>query len=106
SPDPPNAPQDLSAKDVTTTSCTLTWEPPENDGGSPITGYHIERCVAGSSRWLRITKEPVTEREFLAEDFVEGNEYCFRIVALNKVGEGPPGPKSQVVEAKDPWSNS
>ena len=34
---------------------------------------------------------------------VEGNEYQYRIVAENKVGEGPPGPPSQPVLAKDPW---
>lgn len=82
----------------------LHWKEPTENGGTEITGYYVERCLAGTSRWLRITKEPVTTREYLAEEFVEGNEYCFRIIALNKVGEGPPGPSSQVVEAKDPWS--
>ena len=34
---------------------------------------------------------------------MEGNEYQFRIVAENKVGEGHPGPASQPITAKDPW---
>lgn len=36
-------------------------------------------------------------------DLVEDTEYEFRIIAVNKVGEGPPGPKSKPVLAKDPW---
>ncbi len=38
-----------------------------------------------------------------ATDLVEGNEYQFRIVAVNKVGEGEPGPASQPITARDPW---
>ena len=82
----------------------LTWKAPEETGGTDITGYFIERSTAGSSRWLRITKDAIPEREYEVRDLVEGNEYTFRIVAVNKVGEGPPGPKSKPVLAKDPWS--
>ena len=39
----------------------LTWQPPENDGGSKIKGYHVERRLTSSSRWLKINKDVVTE---------------------------------------------
>ena len=34
---------------------------------------------------------------------VRRNKYEFCIIAINKIGEGEPGPKSQTVLAKDPW---
>ena len=102
-PDPPGPPSAPEATEVTKESCTLTWKEPEENGGTPVTGYFIERCTAGSTRWLRITKEPVEDTTYETKDLVEGTEYKFRVVAINKVGEGPPGPESKPVLAKDPW---
>ena len=89
--------------DVTKESCVLTWEAPEKDGGTPVIGYHMERCTGGSSRWIRQTKDLIPDTTFDVEDLIEDNTYEFRMVAVNKVGEGPPGPKSASITAKDPW---
>lgn len=43
--DKPSPPLDLSACDITSESATLNWSKPEDDGGSPITGYRIEKRV-------------------------------------------------------------
>ena len=102
-PGPPSAPE---PSEVTKESCTLTWKEPEENGGTPITGYHIERCTGDSARWLRITKEPVEGLTYACTDLIEGTEYKFRVVALNKVGEGPAGPESAPFIAKDPWGMS
>ena len=102
-PDPPGAPSAPEPSDVTKESCQLTWTAPESDGGSPIIGYFIERAQKGSSRWLRVNKEPVPDKSHKVTDLIEDNEYIFRIVAVNKIGEGPPGPESKPVKAKDPW---
>ena len=101
--DPPGPPSAPEPTDITKESCELTWKAPENDGGSPIIGYFIERAQTGSSRWLRCNKEPVSDKTYKVTDLIEDNEYVFRIVAVNKVGEGPPGPLSANVKAKDPW---
>lgn len=102
--DVPGKPSAPKIEEVTKESCTLSWTAPESDGGTPITGYYVERATAGSSRWLRMTKQPVTDLTYRATDLVEDTQYEFRIVAVNKVGEGEPGPKSSPVLAKDPWS--
>ena len=84
----------------------MTWQPPEEDGGTPVTGYFVERKTTESSRWLKITKGTLAETNLEVKDLIEGTEYVFRVTAVNKVGEGPPGPSSKPVVAKDPWGES
>ena len=86
--DPPGAPCKLKVDDLTKTSCTLNWEAPENDGGSPITGYNVEKL--SGTRWIRATKKPVTKCSFPVSDLVEGSENEFRVCAENAAGVGEP----------------
>ena len=102
-PGPPEAP---SISDVTKTGCVVAWQPPKEDGGSPVTGYHVERCIAKTDRWLKISKGAVTELKFTVTDLVEGTEYQFRISAENKVGVGPPSSPCPPFVAKDAFSKS
>ena len=43
-PSQPGIPQ---VTDITGTSCKLSWQAPSSDGGSPITGYVVERRSGG-----------------------------------------------------------
>ena len=85
--------------------CLLTWQPPKQNGGSDVTGYHIERCLATTNRWMLVTKDDdvITGLEHQLGDLVEGNEYEFRIIAENKVGRGAPSVAVGPHMAKDPW---
>ena len=69
-----------------------------------MTGYHVERCLAKSDRWLKVNKGAVAELKFAVTDLVEGNEYQFRVSAENKVGVGPPSSPCPPFVAKDPFS--
>ena len=60
-PGPPSAPEPL---EVTSTTCDLAWRPPENDGGSPVTGYYVQRTPAGRDRWIRITRDSVPDIKY------------------------------------------
>jgi len=102
--DPPGPPSVPTAQDVCKDSCELTWRAPEQDGGAPVTGYHVERCASGRvDRWIRITRQAVPDTRYKVGELVEGNEYQFRISAENSVGVGPAGPESDPIIAKDPW---
>ena len=99
----PGPPLDVEVSEVTKESAVITWKAPESDGGSPITGYVVERSLAASARFLRVNKQPVTELKLKVEELVEDNEYVFRVIAENKIGPGEPSEPSKPVMARDPW---
>lgn len=53
--DTPSAPKDLRAADVTKESVTLTWQPPENDGGSVVSHYIVEKKETTKKAWSTVT---------------------------------------------------
>ena len=80
----------------------MTWKAPESNSGFPVTGYFVNQAEKESSHWLHCNKEPVCDTKYKVTDLIEDTEYIFRIVAVNKIGEGLPGPKSVPVLAEDP----
>lgn len=56
-PSKPKGPLDVA--DVTKNGCTLSWKKPEDDGGSPIDYYEIEKLdpVSGKSRICVLRKK-------------------------------------------------
>ena len=101
--DLPDSPKHLQVTDITRSYMTMTWEMPQKDGGSPITGYVIERCQLPGSRWTRLNKENVPDTVYTATDLVEGTEYKFRVAAENAAGVGPPSEPTGPIKAKDPY---
>ena len=84
-------------------SCVVSWQPPLNDGGSPLTGYLLERRAGTSSQWVRAIPYPISETSVHLTDLVEGNMFEFRVIAENQVGATNPSAASQPVIARDPW---
>ena len=100
--DPPGPPENFNATDISKTSCTLTWQPPAFDGGSPIKGYYIEKCSGYSSRWSKVNREPVKRPTIRLDDLDEGTEYKFRVCAENEAGIGKPS-EPIAFTAKNPY---
>ena len=82
---------------------TVKWSPPESDGGSRITNFILERREKFATRWVRVTRDTITETTFRVTDLMEGTEYEFRVTAENKAGPGPAGPPSDSTIAKPPY---
>ena len=53
--DTPSAPRDLKANDVTKESVALTWNPPDNNGGSVISHYIVEKKESTKKSWSTVT---------------------------------------------------
>lgn len=106
STDVPDAPKKLQPSEVTRSAVTLTWEPPESDGGSVITGYIVERKSPTTSRWVRVNKSPVRDTVYTVADLAEGMEYEFRVLAENAAGISKPSQPTGIIKAVDPYSKS
>lgn len=99
----PDAPAAPTISDITANFANVSWQAPASDGGSPLLGYFVERQSDISPRWIRINREVVNDVSLPFTDLVEGTEYAFRVIAVNKKGESKPSPPSDNVLAKNPY---
>jgi len=67
---------------------TLTWSPPSDDGGAAITDYLVEYATAGSDLWLPLNDGTSTATSATITGLTNGQQYNFRISAVNSVGIG------------------
>ena len=95
--EPPDRPLSPRAIEVHTSSCTLVWKAPEEDGGSPITEYFVEFKREGGAGWILIDT-PVENRHFCVDSLIRSSWYQFRITAANKKGRSRPGYESDPIE--------
>lgn len=82
---------------------TLQWDPPEDDGQSPIIEYVVERREKSEKDWHVCGSTPADGRgtHFLTDDkVVEGKEYYYRVRAVNKAGPGDPCDHGNSVKIK------
>ena len=78
----------------------LRWTPPASDGGSPVTGYVIEKREKGSTRWTKAGESKGPDCKGTAENLEEGVTYEFRVRAVNVAGPGEPNQASKPITAK------
>lgn len=97
--DVPGSPGAPEVKDKTKSSITLSWSPPDRDGGSPVKGYIIELHEEGSPDWRRVNPadklHPSTE--ITVPDLKEGKKCKFRIYAVNAAGRSEPAKTADVL---------
>jgi hypothetical protein len=83
---PPTVPQAVTARTASATSASVSFAPPASDGGSPVTGYHVQ-CVSsdgGNNRTVTASTSPRT-----VTLLATGKTYACRVRAVNAVGNGP-----------------
>lgn len=96
--------------EVCLASMTVNWEEPKYDGGSPITGYFIEKKETTSKRWSRVNRDPIRAlplgNNWDVTGLLEGAMYQFRVIAANAAGCGLPSMPSDPVLCRDPISKN
>lgn len=93
-PGPPEGP--LRFTNISAEKATLWWSPPENDGCAAITHYVIEKRETSRITWALVTSK-CEACSFNATKLIKGNEYQFRVSAVNTFGVGKPLESDPVV---------
>ena len=100
--DPPSPPGKPNISAIGGDFVNLSWDRPENDGGSRIKGYWVEKREIGLEIWQRVNQYLHTALQFNITNLIEGRSYEFRTFAENDIGVSQPSTNSQQVVAKDP----
>ncbi|KAG8434139.1 hypothetical protein GDO86_012491, partial [Hymenochirus boettgeri] len=98
---PTSEPLHLTVEDVTDTTCTLKWRPPDRIGAGGIDGYLIEYCKEGSDQWIESNKELVERCGYTVKDLPTGEKISFRVRAVNIAGLSEPAIMAQPVTIRE-----
>ncbi|XP_035255213.1 myosin binding protein Ca isoform X2 [Anguilla anguilla] len=98
---PTSEPTRLTVEDVTDTTCSLKWLPPDRVGAGGIDGYIIEYCVEGGTEWIRGTKDPVEKNHYTVRGLPTGEKLLFRVMTINIAGLSPPSYTQQSVTIRE-----
>jgi hypothetical protein len=102
--DRPSKPKNLVVKLLDIGECELVWKQPEDDGGSPLTGYCIEKCEERrAASWDEVCVMSVEERKAIVNRLIDKAKYRFRVSAENKYGRSEPCESIEPILIKSPF---
>lgn len=99
-PSPPTGPIEILS--ITSESCILEWQPPEDDGGTDITNYIVEKRESGSTAWQLINSS-VKRTSLHVSHLTKYMQYTFRVSAENRFGVSK-HTESETIVAEHPFS--
>uniref|UniRef100_A0A3B1IHI7 Titin n=1 Tax=Astyanax mexicanus TaxID=7994 RepID=A0A3B1IHI7_ASTMX len=95
-PGPSSGPLDVTG--LTAEKCTLTWGPPQENGGAEIQHYIYRKT--NDEDWV-VGVGHTKNTEFTVVGLTSGTEYVFVVKSINKIGPSEPSPESDPQIAKD-----
>src|SRR5256712_659412 len=90
SPTSPSSPTGLAATATSTSQINLSWTAPIVDGGSPVTGYEIDRSTSGGSFSTIVSNTATTATTYSDTGLASATQYTYRVSAINSAGTGSP----------------
>ena len=75
---------------------TVTWQPPADNGGSPITGYLVQWKDTGEEFSDTERRATVTNPRHQIPSLDNGSTYTVQVRAVNLTGTGPPASETGV----------
>ena len=87
----PGTPRSLEVETAGTGELAVTWQEPESNGGSEVTGYRVQWKLATGS-WnteADVSSETTTGTSYTITSLALDTEYAVRVIAANGVGDGP-----------------
>lgn len=99
----PDAPEPPKPDRITKDSVTLSWRPPRSDGGAKIRGYIIQMKQRAQEEWDDVNGALIPTNVYTVPKLTEGEEYLFRVIAVNDVGNSDPSrPSNPIVIEEQP----
>ena len=85
----PGPPGNLTAEANGQTQIVLDWDPPDEDGGSTVTGYRIQFSRNGGATWsLLLGNTSSTRTRYTDLGLKPGTTRHYQVAAINSVGTG------------------
>ncbi|KAK7913221.1 hypothetical protein WMY93_013432 [Mugilogobius chulae] len=98
---PTSEPVGLCVDDISDTSISLKWRPPERIGAAELEGYRVEYCKEGTDEWIPAC-EGLTDRTSLSvRGLTTGDKLQFRVRAYNMAGPSAPATLAQPVTIRE-----
>uniref|UniRef100_A0A2K5Y157 Myosin-binding protein C, cardiac-type n=1 Tax=Mandrillus leucophaeus TaxID=9568 RepID=A0A2K5Y157_MANLE len=97
---PPSEPTHLAVEDVSDTTVSLKWRPPERVGAGGLDGYSVEYCPEGSE-WVAALRGLTEHTSILVKDLPTGARLLFRVRAHNMAGPGAPVTTTEPVTVQE-----
>lgn len=69
-------------------SVDVSWAAPADDGGSPVTGYRVQRSADGGLTWTTVVADTGSTASSATAPGPDGADVRYRVAALNAVGLG------------------
>ncbi|XP_069750460.1 myosin-binding protein C, cardiac-type-like [Narcine bancroftii] len=83
---PTSEPTILTVEDVTDTTISLKWRPPERIGAAGLDGYLVEYCKDGEHEWIPAQQGLTDRNSILISSLATGERLRFRVRAVNVAG--------------------
>ncbi|KAG8525127.1 Myosin-binding protein H [Galemys pyrenaicus] len=109
SEDVPSAPLLLAVEDVSDSSVTVSWEPPDRLGRLGLRGYVLELRREGALEWVPVNPLPMMVTQLTVRNLALGDKFFLRVAAVSSAGAGPPAVLDQpvhiraIVGTDGPW---
>lgn len=78
--DVPGTPKELSESKIYKEGCTLSWKPPEDNGGSEILHYIVEKMDVSRGTWQEVGQYGDTTAKLTK--LTPNKQYLFRVKAV------------------------
>ncbi|EPY85790.1 myomesin-2 [Camelus ferus] len=80
------------------TSVVVQWDRPKHE--EDLLGYYVDCCVAGSKVWEPCNHKPIGYNRFVVHGLTTGEQYIFRVKAVNAVGTSENSQESDVIKVQ------
>uniref|UniRef100_G1PGG8 Myosin-binding protein C, slow-type n=1 Tax=Myotis lucifugus TaxID=59463 RepID=G1PGG8_MYOLU len=91
----------LAVDNVTDTTVTMKWRPPDQIGAAGLDGYVLEYCLEGTEDWIVANTDLIDKTKFTITGLPTDAKIFVRVKAVNAAGASEPKYYSQPILVKE-----